>query len=634
MLKHLFLFIALLSISFSMGKTETHAQAADLSYELQWQFGKGQAMQLDWGDLTPGISIRTTHGLQVLDPTTLEVLWNKDSPTTVGQVDWHDNGRFIASTSERHLEIFDYETNEETIIENQASLWTLTWHPVDLKIAGSSSDFVSGEEVVMIWDVTTGEQNVIAYDFARRVDTLAWSPDGERLAIGSRSGEVVIYDINSGASIDLWNVSDEAIQSLAWHPEGIMLAVASSYDAALTLWDTDTLEQINSIDVPDLFSQISWDTNGRYLAGQSSKGISIWDITTNDLAVLEHESQPILDFAWRNLSLALLFQDGTIEVWDTMTQERRISKSKYIGLVSSFDVNTEHNLITVMFQGTTTIQILDARNGELRQSIEPNSPIAPSDLLSVSWNALGDRLAVAFHEAIEIWKFDEQTGEVVYVNTITYEGRITDVEWHPILISMLSVAWGDAEQRSLLLIDTSANIVQNEISVDGLIEVVWHPDGREVAIYQSIQPDIDDDPLSPTRLIQILNADSFEVIQTLIFEDMSPLSNMLWIPGTTDLFGIQCRVSIEGCAYWTWNSVTQTIETVDHESSIRTNTFDLSSDGNYIVIGDMETGVQILNLSLDVEFITIDFVQQPETISWERERLYISDGRLSAYVIN
>ena len=630
MLKYIILFITLVVMFPQMVEIETQAQDTNLSQELLWKFGTGDALHLDWGEQTPGIAIRTTHSLQIFDPTSLEVLWNRESSTSLGQVAWHDNGRYVASTSEAHLEIFNYETSEVTVIENQPLLWTLAWHPIDLKIAGSTSA-LDGEKV-LIWDALTGEQDMILSGFEERVDTLAWSPDGERLAVGTRSGEVVIYDIETNEIVELWQVTDGGVRSLAWHPDDLMLAVASTNDPNLSLWNTEIYEQIDMIDTPNLSSEISWDASGRYLAGQSSTGIGIWDITSNTLIMLEHQSQPVLDFAWHELSLVSLLQDGTIEVWDTMTQQRQVSEAIYTGRVSHFDVNTEYDLITAMFQGVTTIRVLDSNNGELRQIVQPHSGVAPSDLLNVSWNESGDTLAIALHEMIEIWELNTQLGELSYRNTITYEGRVTDLGWHPILTNVLSIAWGDEQNRTLLFIDTSTNTIQNEIPLDGLIELSWHPDGKQIAVYQNAQRGDREASDIQELFIQILDTDNFQILQTLIFEDMSPLPYFRWIPQTTDLFGIQCRVSVEGCTYWIWNSTNEHIQPLGSDLP-RTTSFVLSPDGAYIAIGQGDSDIRILDQALDVELIISDFIMQPEILIWEENNLYISDGILSVYVI-
>ena len=69
--------------------------------------------------------------------------------------------------------------------------------------------------------------------------SVAWSPDGTRLASGgggSGSGEISIWDIQSGKRLLSWNEPNAIVDALTWNPTGEVL-ISGSSDGNLRWWD-------------------------------------------------------------------------------------------------------------------------------------------------------------------------------------------------------------------------------------------------------------------------------------------------------------------------------------------------------------------------------------------------------------
>jgi len=71
------------------------------------------------------------------------------------------------------------------------------------------------------------------------VKCAAFTPDGERLAIGYRGGRVVVRDINPGSKSRRLCRHSEDVTILAFSPDGRLLATGGR-DGAVMLWDTET----------------------------------------------------------------------------------------------------------------------------------------------------------------------------------------------------------------------------------------------------------------------------------------------------------------------------------------------------------------------------------------------------------
>ena len=66
-------------------------------------------------------------------------------------------------------------------------------------------------------------------------DSLSWSPDSTKLALGAWDNTVTIWDVANGTLVStLQHASD--VTSVAWSPDGNWIA-SSSMDRTVRIWD-------------------------------------------------------------------------------------------------------------------------------------------------------------------------------------------------------------------------------------------------------------------------------------------------------------------------------------------------------------------------------------------------------------
>ncbi|MFQ5813601.1 MAG: TIR domain-containing protein, partial [Anaerolineae bacterium] len=156
---------------------------------------------------------------------------------------------------------------------------SVAWHPDGRRLASGSSD-----RRIIIWDTETGEAVTTLKGHTGTVFSVAWHPDGRRLASGSSDGRIIIWDTETGETVTTLEGYTGPVNNLAWHPDGRTLAIGSYY-RRVVIWNTETGETI-LIEHGASVNSVAWHPDGRRLAygvgdsvGEDDR-ILIWDKET------------------------------------------------------------------------------------------------------------------------------------------------------------------------------------------------------------------------------------------------------------------------------------------------------------------------------------------------------------------
>jgi WD40 repeat protein len=112
---------------------------------------------------------------------------------------------------------------------------SVAWSPDGKKIASAGID---GK--LQVWDASTGKSFFTSQYPGAEILSVAWSPDGKRVASASYDGTVQVWDISAGKITRIYGKSHTLpIWSVAWSPDGKRLVVAG-YDGLVKVWDAST----------------------------------------------------------------------------------------------------------------------------------------------------------------------------------------------------------------------------------------------------------------------------------------------------------------------------------------------------------------------------------------------------------
>ena len=177
------------------------------------------------------------------------------------------SGNYYGSTNHIFNQIFlwDMSTDRETL---EDGLWTdglwekwrdwnkgwdnaLTGHTGWVSSVAFSPDgetLASGsrDETIRLWDVPTGTEIQVLTGHTSWVLSVAFSPDGQTLASGSWDNTVRLWDVPTGTEIQVLTGHTAVVRSVAFSPDGQTLASGSG-DNTVRLWDVSTGTEIRRL---------------------------------------------------------------------------------------------------------------------------------------------------------------------------------------------------------------------------------------------------------------------------------------------------------------------------------------------------------------------------------------------------
>jgi Tol biopolymer transport system component len=249
--------------------------------------------------------------------------------TIIEQVKWNSDGsRLFLAYSNENIRVIN-SANLQLIFQGSLSgnYKTAEWHPSNpLLFALAENNAITRTGTISVMDSSTGRiQNLTTV--GETVTDIAWSPDGQRIAIA-------LGFINQGFTrqIRIWNISTNQIEltiaytqhdiiALAWSPDGSRLA-SSGADYRIVIWDARTGQQLDAISNPALMQNLAWSPEGgRIVASSSSNpsGIWIWDAQTRQV-IRTLSNSFVSDLEWNvdTVRLAVSNSSNRINIWDSV----------------------------------------------------------------------------------------------------------------------------------------------------------------------------------------------------------------------------------------------------------------------------------------------------------------------------
>ncbi|MEA5466597.1 NACHT and WD40 repeat domain-containing protein [Leptothoe sp. PORK10 BA2] len=176
---------------------------------------------------------------------------------------------------------------------------------------------------LQIWQVKTGQVVLICSGHSGAVRSVAFSPDGQRLASGSYDQTVKLWSAETGDCVSTLSGHANGVLSVAFSPDGQRLA-SGSYDQTVKLWSAETGDCVSTLSghANGVWS-VAFSPDGQRLAsGSADQTVKLWSAETGDcVSTLSGHANTVLSVAFSpdGQRLASGSYDNMIRLWDVAT---------------------------------------------------------------------------------------------------------------------------------------------------------------------------------------------------------------------------------------------------------------------------------------------------------------------------
>lgn len=296
---------------------------------------------------------------------------------SVNDAQWSPDETTIASGSvDGQIILWNSSTGEiiSYAFDNfyQGRINSVRWNSDGTKILASHRN-----STVYIWDVSTENIDIIKLPIVSvSVNIADWSFDDLKIAIGTDTGKVLVFESLNGNLQNSLDFIAGSIIDLAFNPVRDLIAISYA-NGSVIIWNNHSNET-KKIDYTNVASSLSWTSDGSILVVGENLNIHFLSETGEEQASINDVSSSITALHLNNNEslLATVSSKGIVNIWNIQTYTK----------IKSFDVNPDRE----------------------------SSELQPFQINSLDWNKDDKLLITSTSRQFDLWDISTEKNELVY----------------------------------------------------------------------------------------------------------------------------------------------------------------------------------------------------------------------------
>jgi WD40 repeat protein len=287
----------------------------------------------------------------------------------------------------------------QTLTGHSISVYSVAYSPDGQTLASGSRD-----KTIKLWNARTGKLLQTLTGHSSSVLSLAYSPDGQTLASGSDDKTIKLWDVKTGNLLQTFIGHSDWVRSVAYSPDGQTLASGSD-DKTIKLWNVKTGNLLQTLTGHSHWVRsVAYSPDSQTLAsGSNDKTIKLWNARTgNLLQTLTGHSDWVLSLAYSpdGQTLASGSYDKTIKLWNVKTGNLLQTLTGHSDWVLSLAYSPDGQTLA-SGSSDNTIKLWNVKTGNLLQTLTGHSDW----VLSLAYSPDGQTLASGSSDnTIKIWQ--------------------------------------------------------------------------------------------------------------------------------------------------------------------------------------------------------------------------------------
>jgi WD40 repeat protein len=284
-----------------------------------------------------------------------------------------------------------------TLRGQSVGVMSVAFSPDGQRLASGSLD-----ATVKVWDLTNGNVRRTLTGHSDGVTSVAFSPDSRYLASGSSDQTVKVWDVTRGQMLQTLAGHTHQVTSVAYSPDGRHI-VSGSHDLTVRVWDWASGKLVHKLTghIKGI-SGVAVSADGQRVAGGGGKKVIVWDLASgHEICAFASQSGDIQSVAFSpdGRHLGSGHSDKMVHVWDLDGGDEPQVLRGHSRTVNSVTFSPDGQRIATA-SGDWTVKVWDVASGEALRTLAGHA----WSFQSVAFSPDGRRLASASHDGmIKLW---------------------------------------------------------------------------------------------------------------------------------------------------------------------------------------------------------------------------------------